>query len=385
MVSLWRTSLALGLTLAALLAALPNPARAQPEKKTDSKRVDINTFDGVNLAGTLYPATGGGRKDAVVLLLHDFDHKGGGNSSKDGWPKLAARLQAEGYAVLSFDFRGFGESTTVSEKFWDRRFAHNQPPMIRQRPGAGGKLPTTISQKDFRADYYKYLVNDIAAAKAYLDERNDASELNSGNVILVGAGQGATLGAMWLASECRRCKGEPRAALIPGLPVNPAMFSLDDPESKYIAGAVWLTISPTLAGASVGPLVLSWTKIAGAEKQIPMGFVYGKNDSAGDQFSRRCLANIKAGVKGKLEFTGDKPVEDSAATSSRLLDIPKLDQWIVTKYINPLVEGRRSQGRKDRKVKESYYVYALPRGAQKMAKYAGEEVPYVDVAIFYGR
>jgi len=372
-------SLALGVVLTALLWGSGVPVRAQ-DKKGDFKRVEILTFDGVNLAGTLYPAGGSTKKEAVVLLLHDFDSKSGGNSHQDNWDKLAERLQEAGYPVLSFDFRGFGQSTTVNDKFWDRHFMHNTS-MVKQRPGAGGKPSTTISHKDFQHAYYKYLVNDIAAAKAYLDERNDGMELNSGNVIVIGAGQGATLGAMWMASECRRCRAEPR---IPGVYV-PTMCTLDDPESKYLAAAVWLSISPTLAGQQVGPLVKNWLRIAGGEKQIPMAFVYAKKDVTGDTFAKNCLSTIKAATKTKLEFTGDKIVDDVAVTGSKLLNVEKTDAWIVNKYIEPLVKDRRSQGRKDRKVKENYYVYSIPKMAPRNAKNPKEEIPYVDVNLFFGR
>src|SRR5262249_35021117 len=158
----------------------------------------FHSADGVELSGTYFPSAAG-KKDACVLLLHDFDSKKGGNSHQDGWDALAGRLQAEGYAVLSFDFRGFGESKTVGKSFWDiRRTPHNN--MVRRRKGS----PDSVDHKDFNIGYYPYLVNDIAAAKAFLDRRNDAREVNSANVIVVGAGNGATLGAMWMASECRR-------------------------------------------------------------------------------------------------------------------------------------------------------------------------------------
>src|SRR5438874_1289007 len=107
-----RTRLTLGLALLGLWLFSCQSVFAQAAKKADAKRVTFKTYDGVELAGTFYPAGGTAKKDATVLLLHDFDHKSGGNSHQDRWDELAERLQQEGYSVLSFDFRGFGESKT---------------------------------------------------------------------------------------------------------------------------------------------------------------------------------------------------------------------------------------------------------------------------------
>src|SRR5687768_1482086 len=96
--------LALALPAAGLLPA--GAARAQQAKdKPITKSVPFESYDGVQLSGTLYPKAGA---DAVVLLLHDFDLKKGGSSQQEGWTDLAKDLQKAGYAVFMFDFRGFG-------------------------------------------------------------------------------------------------------------------------------------------------------------------------------------------------------------------------------------------------------------------------------------
>src|SRR5207248_3227794 len=73
------------------------------------------------------------------------------------------------------------------------------------------KLPVTISHKDFNFGYYPYLIADIAAAKAFLDSKSDARELNSSNLIIIGAGEGALLGQAWVKSEFYRKKATPPA------------------------------------------------------------------------------------------------------------------------------------------------------------------------------
>ena len=108
-------------------------------------------------------------------------------------------------------------------------------------------LPVAIDHKDFQAAYYRYLVNDITAAKAYLDRRNDDGELNTSNTIVIGAGEGATLGALWLAQECRK-KRDKNPPPMGGI-ARPPMLA--ESEGKDVACAVWLTISSKLAGAGV--------------------------------------------------------------------------------------------------------------------------------------
>src|SRR5262249_52011401 len=95
---------------------------------------------------------------------------------------------------------------------------------------------TKIGYADFQPGYYPHLVNDIIAAKQYLDRRSDGGDCNSANLVVIGAEDGATLGALWLASECYLYRA-------------PQEFPLKlekHPELKDVACAVWLSMSPTL-------------------------------------------------------------------------------------------------------------------------------------------
>src|SRR5204862_4095410 len=111
-------------------------------------------------------------------------HKIGGNREQDGWDDLAKKLQAN-YAVLTFDFRGHGDSTDVVPGpmgFW--RYPDN-------RSLGSNPNKKTISWKDFPKGYYPMLVNDIAAARHFLDVQTNANRCNSSNLILIGAQDGA--------------------------------------------------------------------------------------------------------------------------------------------------------------------------------------------------
>ena len=82
-----------------------------------------------------------------MLLLHDFDLKKGGSSQQAGWADLAASLQKDGFTVLSFDFRGFGDSKNVDKEFWSH--TQNGVGYIRRRgaEAAGDHRPQGLQQR----------------------------------------------------------------------------------------------------------------------------------------------------------------------------------------------------------------------------------------------
>src|SRR5262249_23029334 len=153
-----------------------------------SEEVQFETVDKVDLRGTFYPSSK--PKAACVILLHKI----GGNRQQNGWDSLAQELQKE-FAVLSLHFRGHRDSTGISPEFW-----RNPDNQVLKGAGRAQK----ISFKDFPPAYFPMLANDVAAAKRYLDRQNDAAACNSSNVIVIGAEDGAAIGALWIASEWQR-------------------------------------------------------------------------------------------------------------------------------------------------------------------------------------
>ena len=220
-------------------------------------------------------------------------------------------------------------------------------------------------------------MNDIAAAKAYLDRRNDQKELNSSSVVIIGAGEGATLGAMWLANECRR----KRDTNMPPVPFPQAAVLASQPEISDIACAVWLTISPKL-GTTV-PLS-RWLIEAGRKNKVPMAFFFGKTDSAGSSLARDHVAAIKklTGTKSKdFQLTGSYAISGTKLIGSLLLDKNLDTETFIKKYLDTVLEARGSKEQKDRKSEASQYWYIYPTTgkARTLSKKAGLESPQVDV------
>jgi hypothetical protein len=316
--------LALGLSLGLLVFGPPPTVRAQAAK-SNSERVRFETVDQVELHGTYWP--GKGRRGPVALLLHRY----GGKSHEDGWDQLAEELQKKGFAVLSFDFRGHGNSTTVGGAFWNQAYNRSMVKGFNPR----GKMPTSISVTDFSPRYMPYLTNDISAARLFLERKNDNSECNSSNMVLIGAEEGATLGAMWLASECHRYK------VLPGGIGNIGRLN-NKPESKDIVACVWLSISPTLGrGVNVYGSLSNWIREAGKEQKIPMAFLYGKDDAAAKRLAPSLIQKIRPGYQGPKNPGQSSPKETvelavqegGKLTGSKLLKAGELAHRIADSYL----------------------------------------------------
>jgi hypothetical protein len=374
MVPLPRTWLSLGVGLVALALAFSPGRPAYAQKKADFKKDTIKTFDGVKLSATYYP-NAGGKKDACVLLLHNIDRKKGGHSHQDNQDELAAALQKKGYCVLQFDFRGFGDSKSVSEDFW--KFPGNTGTNLGMKVNSR-EPPTTIDHKKFSSAYYMSLVHDIAAAKAYLDRRNDAGEANTSSVIIIGSGEGATLGALWLYTECSRYRDKTPPGTFATTP------TLGDPEISDVAGAVWLSISPTLDRRRVP--VSKWLQVVGKDRKVPMAFVHGKNDRSGETLANTYLRLIKGSAKGPkggdYKQTGKKAIDGTSLTGSALLKERSARDWIGNTYLEEVMEKRGSKERVARKSQASTYYYFIKPRTYQVSKKGGEDAPQVVLSLF---
>jgi len=87
-------------------AASANSAPTGPNPSSEQK-VTINSPDGVRLVGTFYPA--GNPHAKALLLLHQWQ------SDRHSYDDFAKQMQGKGFAILSIDGRGFGESTRAAD------------------------------------------------------------------------------------------------------------------------------------------------------------------------------------------------------------------------------------------------------------------------------
>jgi len=363
----------LALILCLLLVPL-SQARAQGEPQ----KIGFDTSDGVKIGGTFYPSNKG-NKAPCVLILHDFDAKGGSSQTNE-WISLATTLQKEGYSVLTFDFRGYEKSKEVNPMvFW--KVPHNQG----FRGAKSPKPPEKIDHKDFALQplYYRQLVNDVAAAKAYLDNENDSGTLNSRNLIVIGAGQGATVGLMWMAAEFKRHRGVTVVEPSSGLVAVPTPTRLEDETAgaDLVAG-IWLSFSPTLGGKAVPP-IRTWLQEVGRTNKLPMAFINGneKHDPANNLsigYLRAIYPQYERGkpIKDKnLQFTAELTIKANLTASKLLQEGSETDTNIV-KYLANLNSARTAAQWKKRNNKDNYFFWKSPLGGPPLLAWIkGEEVP----------
>jgi len=274
-----------------------------------------------------YPSEGGTRAPCAILL-----HELGGSRQHPGWTTLARKLQEGGFAVVQFDFRGHGESTAVDAAFW--KVAVNS-----RLKNAAKK--NQITYKDFHPGYLPMLANDVAAARRFLDLKNDLGECNSGNLVIIGAQEGATLGALWLAADGQRKapkKSNPDAA-----PQNKP--ALD------VAAAVWLSISPNFSGGKPTPILAdNWLRPL--RDKVAMAFLYGEEDKNSATLAQALVNQVlKADVPPRLKHTAAKSFKTRAAGIDLVSKVPGTDDKILN-YLQNVLESRLEPAWWDRETKK---------------------------------
>jgi pimeloyl-ACP methyl ester carboxylesterase len=331
-----------GLLASGLLALAAHPALGWQAAKP--MPVNIATADKVTLSANFYPGAKG-EGSPVVILLHGF----GEDSSKAEWQNLATALQKHGFAVMRFDFRGCGNSTAVEpgkpnpmrpdlsiRGFWDEKEnAFGVRGMYLK--GKGAARTEEIDFKNFeKKAYYRILANDIEAVKTWLDS---SGQCDTSKTILIGAKEGATIGALWLNSawNCYRLK---KTVNMVGQPV--LLPDLANPQGQNVKAAIWLSPSPMLGETAAN--VAGMLYKAGGENKTPMLFFYGEGDKT-KATAAYCEKYLTAGNKKKFPLTAAVKVQGAAKVSGSTLlleslGLPKsLPRWIDDALASNAMKG----------------------------------------------
>ncbi|MBX9677785.1 MAG: hypothetical protein K2X38_03395 [Gemmataceae bacterium] len=313
--------------LACLSASLlvSHPAAAQ-----EGVKVRIPTIDGVTLQGAFYAAKNPqGKVPPTVLLVHALGEK----SSKPEWVHLATSLQ-EKFAVMTFDFRGHGESTEIDPA----KFGRYQPNVSLVKGFKPGK--ESIDYKDFDKAYMPILCNDLAAVKGFLDRKNDQGQCNTSTFIVVGADTGATLAAVWLNSENYRYRMVPSPN--PLFPPQPPPADAAS-EGRSVVGCVWLSISPTLGKHQLS--VSKLLDLPGKVHATPMVFMFGEEDAKGKTIGNGVVNALKKDSKDKEKFsyTGAVSVQKTKLVGAGLLAKSLGTDAAIRDWINDVVKKKNNE------------------------------------------
>jgi pimeloyl-ACP methyl ester carboxylesterase len=306
-----------------LVALLPSAGRADVPK---AQKVLLETFDKVQLTGSWYASGNDATKSPVVLLLHKI----GGSCQQEGWDALAQMLQEKGFAVLALDFRGHGDSKNVKPmEFWNVRHNTNG---IR----GANRTKDAIDWKEFTPAYYPMLVNDIAAAKQFLEQKNNARECNISDLYVVAAEDGAGLGMLWMASEFNRRKR--------GINQFGQVTFNTDPEGKDLAALVCLSARPSIGPGNAG-VRLNTASIFNSAKmrELPMCFFYGAEDANAKAFATQVYDRTLNAERLKLKLTFKVEMEKTKLAGNELLGKKALGtEELVAKYLGDKVRDARA-------------------------------------------
>lgn len=335
--------------LLALLGSLGHGSRVEAQGAGNFEKVRFTSVDGVDLYGAFHQAN---RKTApTVLMLHGLKDD---DSNKKAWINLADTLQKNGFSVLRFDFRGHGQSKDVDpDLFW--RFKHNAL-LVK-----GAPKKATIEFKDMQQAYYPCLVNDIMAAKAFLDFRHDAGLCNTQSLFVLGADAGATLGALWLNAEWHRHRFEPPMMFQPGQIIK-------RPEGKDVIGCVWLSMTSKL-GQRALPLS-KLLDLPGKQGATPMVFFYSNDDMSGKLIAKALEKTLKGTKKDEKElyrYTAAVEVKAGKLSGASLLQKSLGTEDAIVEYVKSVAEAKAVDW-VERDFRRNEYVWVLGGGQPLQAK-----------------
>jgi hypothetical protein len=216
------------------------------------------------------------------------------------------------------------------------------------------------------------LVNDIMAARVFLDAKNDAGDLNTSSIYLIGAGDATFLGFLYLLAEWQRPQvGQPgvNLATLPLSAVDLAnLRGRPQWAGKDIAGCIWL--SPP---RPVTPNSSYYEKIVKSTPQIrdsnKMLFIYGEDDTAGKGgatffYDRALIADPPKSVRlDPIRLTKMLPIKKTKLSGVDLLGKGLGVEAEILKYIKLIEEDRKVVARITRNYTSTPYVNPVAYGS----------------------
>ena len=307
----------------------------------------IETYDGVKLRGKQYTGANKGKNNSVVIIMHAYQKE----PSKGDLGGLAKKLAGEGYHVLQFDFRFHGGKPmdVTPGIFW------NDPFNKQHIKGATNKPPRSeLTLKDIKTpkDYYPMLVNDVMAARTYLDAQNDLGKVNTSTVYLIGAGDAASIGFLYMTAEWYRERE------VPNIPIPPVYVSTNRglfPNSQScggdIAGAVWLSPArhPSMSQNTIENFTSKYQGSIRLREETPMLFISGEKDAKGKEgakffFDKVLVAQPKSGSRlAKLPLTYNREVKSTILSEAELLGKGLETETMITEFLTAIDKDRKNK------------------------------------------
>jgi pimeloyl-ACP methyl ester carboxylesterase len=187
------------LALFLAMVVVPEAVHAQGELAAPRPETLI-TKDNITLHATYYKSNKG--KDAsVIVCLHERQGLRYVWQTKNG---LAEQLHKAGFAVLTVDLRGHGESRGDSPAAIPAN-ANQAAKPGKKDTKKDTKKPGKSEGGDLKpADYGNMVLLDMEAVKKFIFERHQAEELNMSKLGIVGIEMGASVGTAFAAIDWLR-------------------------------------------------------------------------------------------------------------------------------------------------------------------------------------
>ncbi|MEZ6138933.1 MAG: hypothetical protein R3B84_00035 [Zavarzinella sp.] len=281
------------MTMGMLLANSPMIAQDKKDppkvlQNDKGEKVGIKTNDGLSLGGLWFPASSKEEKrnkepDAVIMMP-DFGHEV--YSKHQGWDmrwvNMAEKISQKGFGVLLFDWRGHGMSgPDIGTRIFtgQRQTLFEKDLANRNQWGAAVTTIDAIDCKYFKPNYWPFLFNDLAAARYYLDQKNDNQAVNSGRIWIVTEGRAAHFASGFIASEFRR-----NSVYTPN---NLTAVANSEPAGVDYAGLVALSFNISASTPKYTPNAAAMTTKAASST-----FNYNHRVGSADPYHQRCVNHM---------------------------------------------------------------------------------------------
>jgi hypothetical protein len=136
-----------------------------------------------------------------------------GSRVTDAWIGLAKKLSEKNFSVLLFDWRGCGMNDSASagsriladtKLFWTEPYNQKLLKPQRTYEDKGLDYRTIRGKSEGTMRYRDFMLNDLLAARFYLDKMNDNNKCNTNRVWIVTEKDGGPLALAFIASEFNR-------------------------------------------------------------------------------------------------------------------------------------------------------------------------------------
>jgi hypothetical protein len=366
MISLFRGLFVFAL-IAGLAALCGAPAQIGAQDKKDTKDakdkgkddlkdrvVGVGTSDGLSLNGYFFQGTTieKQRPDAVIMVPAP------GSKINEAWISLAQELSKKNFSVLLMDWRGcglngpdgIGAGARViddKDKFWRERY--NGELLMKSQKNAieskGLAYDKFRGSSDTRIRYMDFaLMNDLQAARFFLDKQNDAGKCNTNRTWIISEKDGAHVAMAFIAAEFQRnTKYDPKTNIFD--------TSLQFKSAgKDYAGIVALSYSPSNTSANL--VYRNAMPVVGANEYVKDGrnhmtdrlaMVLLFNKKEGPSYSKSLAASV--GVTGtddemRKKYKYLKEFDSkAAATVTGISMIDPMDSLGVKKAIEEALVG----------------------------------------------